>query len=73
MKTKTDRRKKQTVESIAKRKKTQTGTQTQEMNFGVHSVLLLGICKGLHPLVCFSFSQLTATGVSVITVCMYSH
>ena len=56
-----------------KEERRKTGTQTQEMNFGVHTVLLLGICKGLHPLVSFSFLQLTATGVSVLAVCMYSH
>ena len=82
MKTKTDIRSKQTVKSIWKKekrkkkkgkkkkeKKGKTGTQTQEI-FGMHSVLLVGVCKRLHALL--SFSQLTAQGTQCLQ-CACSH
>ena len=52
------------------KKNTYTSNKAQEI-FGMHSVSLVGVCKRLHALL--SFSQLTATGDSVLAVCVYSH
>ena len=60
-----EEKKKKTQRKTTKKRK--TATQTQEI-FRMHSVLLVGVCKRLHALL--SVSPLTATGDSVLAVCM---